>query len=282
MQVEFYPRQLKLCTLSALIMGLFILPSVNYHVFAQEGSVYTLEVDGVAYDIPYSVEKGKLVNAQVEWDKRTITLDFDPPANGIVMEFPRDIVDQMANINVLIIVDDNNKFVDYKETVDTVSCDSRTVSVNFKDDVSRMQIIGSFLRSPDEPKPDASMELDVDGKIFKLTTSSDSRVCDWKFIKEERKLEISVQGGTYLQVITANELIGRPYTVLVDGESVDFKMHNASDWFSTIVMKYDNASTVDIIGTTAIPEFPISIMVAAVAMVSTVMLLRLNNVKQKR
>ena len=276
MQAKFYPRLLRLYIVPIFIMAVLVLANVNQYSFGEESSV-ALEVDGVAYDIPYSSEKGKIVNATAEWEKRRLVFDFDPPANGIVMTLPRDVVDQMANINVLLIMDDNNKFTEYKE--EKVDCDTRTISVNFKNDVSSMQIVGSFLRSPDESKPDANLELDVDGKLFKLTSSSDSRVCDWRFVKEEKKLEIDIRGGSRLQVIAANELIGRPYTVLVDGKSVDFKMHNASDFYSSISTTYEDANTISIIGTTGIPEFPISIVVAALAMVSTIALLQLKKAK---
>ncbi|MFY3740277.1 MAG: hypothetical protein HMLIMOIP_000714 [Candidatus Nitrosomirales archaeon] len=276
MQAKFYPRLLRLNIVPIFIVAALVLANVNQYSFAQESSV-ALEVDGVTYDIPYSTQKSKIVNATADWEKRTLIFHFDPPANGIVMQLPRDVVDQMANINVLLIMDDNNKPTEYKE--EKVDCDTRTISVNFKNDVSSMQIIGSFLRSPNEPKPDANLELDVDGKLFKLTTSSDSRVCDWRFMKDERKLEIDIQGGSHLQVITANELIGRPYTVLADGKSVDFKMHNASDFYSSISTKYENASTISIIGTTGIPEFPISVLVAALGMVSTITLLQLRKVR---
>lgn|SRR5574341_1570967 len=272
MQAKFYPRLLRLNIVPIFIVAVLVLANVNQYSFAQESSV-ALEVDGVTYDIPYSAEKSKIVNATANWEKRTLIFDFDAPANGIVMQLPRDVVDQMANINVLLIMDDNDKLAEYKE--EKVDCDTRTISVTFNNDASGMRIIGSFLRSPDEPKPDANLELDVDGKLFKLTTSSDSRVCDWRFIKEERKLEIDIQGGSHLQVITANELIGRPYTVLADGKSVDYKMHNASDFYSSIATTYENASTISIIGTTGIPEFPISVLVAALAMVSTITLLQL-------
>ena len=210
-------------------MAVLVLANVNQYSFAQESSI-ALDVDGVTYDIPYTAQKGKIVNATAVWEKRSLMFDFDPPANGVVMQLPREVVDQMANINVLLIMGDNGKIAEFKE--EKVDCETRTISIDFKNDTSSMQIIGSFLRSPNEAKPDANLELDVDGKLFKLTTSSDSRVCDWRFIKEGKKLEIDVQGGSHLQVITSNELIGRPYSVLVDGKSVDFKMHNASNYAS--------------------------------------------------
>lgn len=277
MQAKFYPRLLRLQTVPIFIVAVLVLANVHHYSFAQEESSFALEVDGVTYDVPYSAEKGKVVNATAQWEKRRLIFEFDPPANGIVMHLPRDVVDQMANINVLLILNDNNKFVEYEDTV--VDCDTRIVSMNFEKDTSSMQIVGSFLRSPDEPKRDANLELDVDGKLFKLTSSSDSRVCDWRFIKEEKKLEIDIQGGSRLQVIAANELIGRPYTVLVDGKSVDFKMHNASDFYSSVSTTYENANTISIIGTTGIPEFPISIMVTALAMISTITLLQLRKLK---
>lgn len=260
----------------ALILVLFILTSITYRAFAQEESTHTIEVEGVTYDIPYSTEKGKLVNAQVQWDARTVAFEFDPPANGVMLQFPRKVIDDMGNINALLIMDDRGKFVPFEEK--EVNCDSRTISVEFESDVTKMSVIGSFLRSPDEPKKDATLKLEVDGKPFKLTTFTDSRVCDWRFIKEERKLEFTVQNGTHLQFLTANELIGRPYTVLIDGKRADFNMINSSDTSTYISMRYNNANTIQVIGTTAIPEFPISILIAAVAMVLTFAFLRLNRV----
>jgi len=274
MDPKFYPILLMMRTL-AFILVLLVLTNINYGALAQEESVYTIEVEGVAYDIPYSIEKGKLVDAQVQWDSRMITFEFDPPANGISVQFPREVIDDMGNINALLIKDDRGKFVSFEETV---NCDSRTISVEFEEAVTEVSVIGSFLRSPDEPKKDANLKLEVDGKLFKLTTFSDSRICDWRFIKDERKLEFTVQNGTHLQVLTKNEFIGRPYTVLVDGKSVDFNMVNASDTSTYISMRYNNANTIQIIGTTAIPEFSIGILVAAVGMVLTFALLRLNRV----
>ncbi len=279
MQAKFYPRLLRLHAVPIFIVAVLVLANVQHYSFAQEDSSFALEVDGVTYDVPYSAEKGNVVNATAQWEKRRLIFEFEPPANGLVMHLPRDVVDQMANINVLLILNDNNKSVEYEDTV--VDCDTRTISVNFEKDTPSMQIVGSFLRSPDEPKRDANLELDIDGKLFKLTSSSDSRVCDWRFIKEEKKLEIDIQGGSRLQIIAANELIGRPYTVLVDGKSVDFKMHNASDFYSSISTTYENANTVSIIGTTGIPEFPISIMVVAVAMASTVLLVQLQRIRHR-
>jgi hypothetical protein len=260
----------------ALILVLFILTSITYRAFAQEESVQTIEVEGVTYEIPYSVERGKLVNAQVQWDTRTVVFEFDPPANGINLQFPRDVIDDMGNINALLIMDDHGKFVSFEEEV---NCDSRTISAEFEKDVTKMSVIGSFLRSADEPKKDANLKVDVDGKPFKLPTFTDSRVCDWRFVKEEKKLEFTIENGTHLQVLTKNELIGRPYTVLVDGKSVDFNMINASDTSTYISMRYNNANTIQIIGTTAIPEFPMSIMVAAVGMISTLVLIQLKTRK---
>lgn len=261
----------------ALILVLFILTSVTYRAYAQQESVYTIEVEGITYDIAYSTEKGKLVNVQVQWDARTVAFEFDPPANGVMLQFPREVIDDMGNINALLIMDDRGKFVSFEEK--EVNCDSRTISVEFENDVTKMSVIGSFLRSADEPKKDATLKLEVDGKPFKLTTFTDSRICDWRFIKEERKLEFTVQNGTHLQVLTKNELIGRPYTVLVNSKSVDFNMVNASDTSTYISMRYNNANTIQIIGTTAIPEFPISILVAAVGMISTLVLLQLRTRK---
>jgi hypothetical protein len=277
MQAKFYPRLLRLDTVPIFIVAVLVFANVNHNSFAQEESSFPLEVDGVTYDVPYTAEKGKVVNATALWEKRTLIFEFDPPTKEIALHLPRDVVDDMANINVLLIFDDKNKIVEYEDTV--VDCNTRIVSMNFENDASGMQIVGSFLRSADEPKRDANLELDVDGKLYKLTSTSDSRVCDWRFIKEEKKLEIDIQGGSRLQVIAANELIGRPYTVLVDGKSVDFKMHNASDFYSSISTTYENANTISVIGTTGIPEFPISIMVAALAMISTITLFQLRKMK---
>ena len=69
--------------------------------------------------------------------------------------------------------------------------------------------------------------------------------------------------------------------ILVDGKSVDYNMYNVSDSHSSIGMKYDNASTINIIGTTAIPEFPIGIIVAGLAMLATIIFLQLRRTKLK-
>ncbi|MGH9876702.1 MAG: hypothetical protein ACRD5H_03625, partial [Nitrososphaerales archaeon] len=70
---------MRLNIIPIFIAAVLVLTNVNQYSFAQEESSFTLEVDGVTYDVPYSAEKGKIVNATAEWEKRRLIFEFDPP-----------------------------------------------------------------------------------------------------------------------------------------------------------------------------------------------------------
>ncbi|MEM3085080.1 MAG: hypothetical protein QXU32_10940 [Nitrososphaerales archaeon] len=241
---------------------------MNNYSFAQEEFTYRLEVEGNTYNIPYRITNGKLVNIQADLPSLEIIIIIAPSGNGkLDIQLPRVLVDKLANIGMLSVFLEGNS-IDYTENS---TCDYRTISVNFDDSSEEILLVGTYTRSPDEPKLDATLELEAEGKDFGLTTRSDSTICDWRLIKDEKKLQIDVQDGNWFEISVPSELIGGPYTVLVNGKKVDFDI-SGTEAYSTISVNYNNARTIDIIGTTVIPEFAISIVMVSLAMTAMLLL----------
>ncbi len=228
------------------------------------------------YDIPYKITNGTLVKMEADWDSLSIVVVIAPTGNGrLDLQLPRELADVMFNIGEMSVVL-NGDVVDYYEST---TCDHRTISVNFGKDASQVELIGGYIYFPNEPKLEARLKVEAEGKSTAVVTVSNSKICDWKLVKDEKKLEIMVQGGTWMTVTVHNRLLGGPYTVLVDGKKTEFSTAAPYERHSALSISYKNAKTIDIIGTTVIPEFPISVVVAAsAAMLAATLIVRLRKI----
>lgn len=122
---------------------------------------------------------------------------------------------------------------------------------------------------------------------------TDAIKCDASFSKEEKKIHIDIKGRSgsdkdgFFRLTVPHDLLGGNYTVLVDSKQIDFK----EDTFFTnsntdigpefaedqtgirashLTFSYPaNASSIDVIGTTAVPEFELDIapFVMAIAVI---------------
>ena len=99
------------------IFVLILLPTyASHYSYAQEESVYRLEVEGKTYDIPYKITNGKLVSMQADLDFLEIIIDIRPTGNGILdISLPRDLADRIANIGMLL-VEVGGREIDYFES----------------------------------------------------------------------------------------------------------------------------------------------------------------------
>ncbi len=111
-----------------------------------------------------------------------------------------------------------------------------------------------------------------DGDAFRLDMLTNANSCSFYFIQEEKRIQINVttpktEPQGYILINVPERLIGGNYTVMVDQREVDsFRVLGSSNEFSeftktaevinAIEIDYEkNARTIEIIGTTAIPEF---------------------------
>lgn len=97
-------------------------------------------------------------------------------------------------------------------------------------------------------------------------------VSSFEFDQPNKKITFNVNDeNKYFTLVMPLELLWKPYQVLLNGNSTlhhDFNSDGKTVWIS---IKPDKAGTVEIIGTSAVPEFPLaSLLIFASAMVVVV------------
>jgi hypothetical protein len=206
----------------------------SYYSFGEEEFRYSLSVGGSTYDIPYKITNGQLKNIRVDLNFDEMVLEIEPSAKGrLDVSFPRDFIDQIGNVGRLTAYVSGEK-VEYSESV---TCDKRTISIEFGDNDQDILLMGPSLPY-DETDLTAVLEVNFQGSyVTKVITDSNSVTCDWKLLAKEKEFQISVRGGSRLEITLPNSLLGGPYTVFLDGKETRFDL-TSDDRYSTIAVRY--------------------------------------------
>jgi hypothetical protein len=207
----------------------------------------------------------------------TITITTDENLTGrnnagtITLTMPRNLADKMANIGSLsIFIDDED--ARYKEV--SSNCDYRIISIDFPAGSYSVDIVGIFApslswTSNSTYSMPVNLDVVVDGKTYSVGARGFAKLCSWDFVKEEKKMAIHYADGynlTSISVSIPKDLLGAPYAVIVDGKQLDMnnsRNFNQTEYELLNSAKYNDLSIhtdspvkdIEIIGTTAIPEF---------------------------
>jgi hypothetical protein len=161
-----------------------------------------------------------------------------------------------------------------------------TLAVDFPSGAEKIEIFGSFIIA--EGPYYRNLDVVAEGKHFSLIWD-DAPVCKLLFDIEAKKITIHSDNATGFRIIIPNELLGPPYTIIVDGvkyQHVDteaiYGSYNRN--FTTISATFERGANatlindIEIIGTTVIPEFgsaaAVALIVAVGAMAGGSLLLR--------
>lgn len=105
----------------------------------------------------------------------------------------------------------------------------------------------------------------ADGIDFQVTTESNSTISNCQFNKDDKELLFDVSGTTssygFCNVTIPNELLGDPFSVTCDEQTVSEVLSSGNSTHTWLHFTYpQNTNTIEIIGTTAIPEFSSAII----------------------
>ena len=93
----------------------------------------------------------------------------------------------------------------------------------------------------------------------------------FEFDQPSKSMRFDVAGGGFVTAIIPSELLGGPYAVLLDGQKINFQEYNNNGTHVWVSAKPDVGS-MEIIGTTAIPEFSLMLpLVAGLVMALAIM-----------
>lgn len=180
-------------------------------------------------------------------------------------------------------------FLDNIEVFDNetrTNCDV-TLEIPFQKGTKQIDIVKTFLIGGGTMTPTKGNSFDEvveGGKGFELGTVTKVDTCNFSLDQVKKQLHIQMNGPTnkeegFFKIVLPHEFLGGPYTVLAEGRPVEFESMFSSATgrdTTTISFQYDGdkVHNIDIIGTTAIPEFGSAAIAAVAASMAMLMVAR--------
>jgi hypothetical protein len=153
-----------------------------------------------------------------------------------------------------------------------------TMDIDFPAGAKTIEVVGSYY--PEYPPYTDIIDVNVEGKQFAVLTYS-APICSYEFNVEQKELIIHSDNTAGFAATFPKELLGGPYTIFLDGKQqlygIDYTpryggpVNENTTTISISMEPYRRANTIEIVGTTSIPEFSsFSLMVAAAAILGTI------------
>jgi hypothetical protein len=259
----------------------------------QEITTVYVNIGNDTYPLGYYMSNRGDIEAVSAAEGLALTTIFARSANDIEdsadyyldLIFPREFYDALAltGHDPVAFVDGNDVSVEFIESL--TSCDQIAIRIQpIQANTEELELTFEMplVYPPPPPRIDLVKNISIEEKDgeqnFSIRMVTDAVKCDASFSKEEKKIHIDIKGngsdkGGFFRLTVPHDLLGGNYTVLIDSKQVDFK----EDTFFTnsntdIVAEFvedprgvkashltfnypANASTIDVVGTTAAPEF---------------------------
>lgn len=127
-------------------------------------------------------------------------------------------------------------------------------------------------------KTETTKQVQWEDKKFDVRIITQTDITSFEFDQPNKKLSFDVsEADEYVTLVIPLELLWKPYEVFLDGEKIlkhEFYSDGKSAWLN---FKPNQAGKIEIIGVSAVPEFPIAaLLVLSVAMVFATKFARLN------
>jgi hypothetical protein len=293
-----------LTVLSILLIGTSV--HLRSTVTAQEQGfnekTIEVQIGNKTYPLSYDTTNGtSIINITAPFSP-SLKVTVDAPSDGLLsLTFPRELYDALSFTDHEVVVFVDEIPVDFQMLAQNCSdtelrfpigAGSEEIEIVYSD------ILGSHTH-PFPPRLDLIKRITVQEGQFSVRIVTDALRCDVSFMKEEKKIHVDIRGRDefsdigegHFRLTVPHGLLGGNYTVLVDGEQTNFTENQfftknytdivvesaIQDDFTPIKASHisfnysKDATSIDVIGTTAIPEFSSSFVVAtaAVAAIAT-------------
>lgn|SRR5437867_4607148 len=277
-----------------------ILACSTINALAQEGSTYKtieLQVGDKSYPISYHFSNGATINGITIYPKdTTLRINLTASSDGnLEISIPREVSDAVsftvATPSTLVLFA-NAEYV--AEIPLTRSCEQTSFIFPVKADYRQIDLVGTIIMEAHYGYPldiEQMKTFEEAGQNFTIDIITDAKKCDASFSKEEKKIHLDIKGRDevnttehgFFAIAISPALLDGNYSVLVDGKTVSFKeplwnapgntdlFHGTSPDTRYLQFNYTKDSTkIDILGTTAIPEFNTIVPMVTAISISTV------------
>jgi uncharacterized protein YfaS (alpha-2-macroglobulin family) len=183
-------------------------------------------------------------------------------------------------------IDEDGAFSTSFELPNDAELGSYSIDAMIKVDASLLDTLNASVKSKlatsarFEVVSSNAFAANAEGKTFEVNIASNSTVDSFEFSQEERKVSFRVEGETgtkgIAQVTLPKELLSGDMMVTIDGRAVAEDSNDVivtSDTLTemTLEINYPHSEhIVEISGTNVVPEFPMSIIIAAAAIGSVI------------
>lgn len=268
---------MKLLLAGAAILLIFAaMPAYAQNSSSDSLHAYAVYVDGKSYIITYNITGGsvKFIEAQ---NKGIITATIQADSDGkLLINMPASLLSSISfdtKTDPIVFLDGIEVFGNMTHT----SC-GIGLEIPFQKGGKKIEMTGSFILigGTMSAKDDFFQIAQNEDKGFELGTIANAGTCNISFDQGAKRLHVQTNGEAseegFFQISLPHEFLGGPYTVLVEGRPIEFKsaFSNATGRDATTVsFQYDGdkVHNIDIIGTTAIPEFgPVAVVAVAIPM----------------
>lgn len=271
----------------ALALALALAP-----LFSQDSSastvggdthIYPLAINERHYEIRYAAVGAGVNSIQVNDKTHTVTIDITPFDDGSLQIYvPGGILNSagMSSSNELIVLVDDQEI---SPKLLKASCEVE-LEIPFNSSSKQIDIVGTYVTGSEPLSQGHSLPATVSAgeRDYELSAASNADVCDFSFNREEKKIHADLKGPMneegYFQVTLPHAFLGGPYIVMADSQLVEYQsvFSERGQHSTTVYFQYEgkDESEVDIIGTTAISEFPAAIWIVAASMLAAAVLTR--------
>jgi hypothetical protein len=266
----------------------------EFTIAAPKVNEYRVMVGAFPYNIAYNITGGTVRSITADPTSEYVAIEIGTKVDGKMrINLPGGLIakvfpDTPTKNNLATFVDSD----EVRYSIIEQGCDV-TLEIPFykgseKIEIVMSQLLGEYAQENNVRKGNSIRpEIQAEGREFALNAVANADRCRFSLFSEEKRFHIDAEGPGeeqgYFQIELPHEFLGGNYTVLVNGSPAKFeeRFSNATGTdTTTIILQYNNggrnSTAIDIIGTSAIPEFrtaawPATIMLAAASAATAVL-----------
>jgi hypothetical protein len=102
-----------------------------------------------------------------------------------------------------------------------------------------------------------------------------SKVDNFGFVQNSKTISLTVDNNAPILVIISKSLLGGPYGVQLNDHPIEFKEYYENSTHSWLKIDPTSSGSIKIIGTSAIPEFPVTYLVLIISIASLIVFFKI-------
>lgn len=218
-------------------------------------------VDGMVSNILAQDETGNAVAFSITEDKKNILIP--PSEEYITVEY--DLIDELVKIDGVWTMDFSYEHTTaflIPDGVEMIFVNGKPIYLGEKAGIACHGCYMLLEYMTDVPSNFTNVKWEEHEFLVEIRTFAN--IDNFEFNQPSKSIKFDVDGNKdFVTAIIPTELLGEPYSLFLDGESVHFNERINNGTHVWLNVRPDSAGELEIIGTTVIPEFTLMIPLVA-------------------